>query len=143
MGRILIIGAIVLVIWAGMEIQANGINGAFNGLFAPAGQAEAEAITSTRSGMPSKRAKNATTDCSKSTPSSPNRGSPWCAVSRASPPYTPAAIRCHPQIGLLAEDDLGDRIELHERSALVDLPDLGIAVVFLDGVLGREAVAAE
>jgi hypothetical protein len=47
MGRILIIGAIVLVIWAGMEIQANGINGAFNGLFAPAGEAEAEAITST------------------------------------------------------------------------------------------------
>jgi hypothetical protein len=47
MGRILIIGAIVLVIWAAMEIQTYGINGAFNGLFAPAGQAEAEAITST------------------------------------------------------------------------------------------------
>ena len=47
MGRILIIGAIVLVVWAAMEIQTYGINGAFNGLFAPAGQAEAEAITST------------------------------------------------------------------------------------------------
>jgi len=47
MGRILIIGAIVLVIWTAMEIQTYGIDGAFNGLFAPAGQAEAEAITST------------------------------------------------------------------------------------------------
>jgi len=47
MGRILIIGAIVLAIWAGMEIHTYGIEGAFNGLFAPAGQAEAEAITST------------------------------------------------------------------------------------------------
>ena len=47
MGRILIIGAIVLAIWAAMEIQTYGIDGAFNGLFAPAGQAEAEAITST------------------------------------------------------------------------------------------------
>jgi len=47
MGRILIIGAIVLVIWAGLEIQNNGLEGAFNGFFAPAGQKEAEAITST------------------------------------------------------------------------------------------------
>ncbi len=47
MGKILIIGAIVLVVWAGMEIQTYGVEGAFNGLFAPAGQAEAEAITST------------------------------------------------------------------------------------------------
>jgi hypothetical protein len=47
MGKILIIGAIVLVIWVGLEIQNNGIEGAFNGFFAPAGQAEAEAITST------------------------------------------------------------------------------------------------
>jgi hypothetical protein len=47
MGRILIIGAIVLVIWAGMEIQTYGIEGAFNGLFAPAGREEAEQITST------------------------------------------------------------------------------------------------
>jgi hypothetical protein len=47
MGKIMIIGAIVLVVWAGMEIQTHGVEGAFNGLFAPAGQAEAEAITST------------------------------------------------------------------------------------------------
>ena len=47
MGKILMIGAIVLVVWAGMEIQANGLEGAFNGLFAPAGQEEAKAITST------------------------------------------------------------------------------------------------
>lgn len=47
MGRILIIGAIVLVVWAGLEIQNNGLEGAFNGFFAPAGQKEAEAITST------------------------------------------------------------------------------------------------
>jgi len=47
MGKILIIGAIVLVVWAGLEIQTYGIEGAFNGLFAPAGQAEAEAIAST------------------------------------------------------------------------------------------------
>ncbi len=47
MGKILIIGAIVLVVWAGLEIQTNGVEGAFTGLFAPAGQEEAEAITST------------------------------------------------------------------------------------------------
>jgi hypothetical protein len=47
MGKILIIGAIVLVVWVGMEIQNKGVEGAFNGFFAPAGQAEAEAITST------------------------------------------------------------------------------------------------
>ena len=47
MGRILVIGAIVLVVWVGLEIQSNGVEGAFNGFFAPAGQAEAEAITST------------------------------------------------------------------------------------------------
>ena len=47
MGRILIIGVIVLIVWAGLEIQSNGIEGAFNGFFAPAGQKEAEAITST------------------------------------------------------------------------------------------------
>jgi hypothetical protein len=47
MGKILIIGAIVLVVWAGLEIQTNGVEGAFNGLFAPAGQEEAERITST------------------------------------------------------------------------------------------------
>ncbi len=47
MGKILIIGAIVLGVWAGLEIQTYGIEGAFNGLFAPAGQAEAEAIAST------------------------------------------------------------------------------------------------
>ena len=47
MGKILVIGAIVLVVWAGLEIQTNGVEGAFNGLLAPAGQAEAEAITST------------------------------------------------------------------------------------------------
>ncbi|HEX9813420.1 MAG TPA: hypothetical protein VGB31_00570 [Myxococcota bacterium] len=47
MGKILIIGAIVLVIWVGLEIQNNGIEGAFNGFFAPAGQEEAERVTST------------------------------------------------------------------------------------------------
>ena len=47
MGKVMLIGAIVLVVWAGMEIQAKGVDGAFNGLFAPAGQEEAEAITST------------------------------------------------------------------------------------------------
>jgi hypothetical protein len=47
MGKILIIGAIVLVVWAGLEIQTYGVEGAFNGLFAPAGMEEAEAITST------------------------------------------------------------------------------------------------
>ena len=47
MGKILIIGAIVLVVWAGLEIQTNGLEGAFNGFFAPAGMEEAEAITST------------------------------------------------------------------------------------------------
>ena len=47
MGKILIIGAIVLVVWAGLEIQTYGVEGAFNGLFAPAGTEEAEAITST------------------------------------------------------------------------------------------------
>jgi hypothetical protein len=47
MGKILIIGAIVVVVWAGMEIQTYGVEGAFNGLFAPAGMEEAEQITST------------------------------------------------------------------------------------------------
>ena len=47
MGKIVIIGTIVLVVWASMEIQTNGVDGAFNGLFAPAGMEEAEAITST------------------------------------------------------------------------------------------------
>ncbi len=47
MGKVMLIGAIVLVVWAGMEIQTKGVDGAFNGLFAPAGQEEAEAITST------------------------------------------------------------------------------------------------
>jgi len=47
MGRIVIIGAIVVAIWVGLEIQNNGIEGAFNGLFAPAGQEEAERVTST------------------------------------------------------------------------------------------------
>ena len=47
MGKILIIGAIVLVVWAGLEIQTYGLQGAFNGFFAPAGMEEAEAITST------------------------------------------------------------------------------------------------
>ena len=43
----------------------------------------------TASEMPSKRAKNATTDCSKSTPSSPNRGSPQRAASRTPRPTRP------------------------------------------------------
>jgi len=43
----LIIAAILLVVWAGLEIQNNGLEGAFNGFFAPAGQKEAEVITST------------------------------------------------------------------------------------------------
>jgi hypothetical protein len=47
MGKVMMIGAIVLVVWAGLEIQTYGVEGAFNGLFAPAGQEEAEAITST------------------------------------------------------------------------------------------------
>jgi hypothetical protein len=47
MGKILVIGAIVLVVWAGLEIQTYGLEGAFNGLFAPAGTEEAEKITST------------------------------------------------------------------------------------------------
>ncbi len=47
MGKILVIGTIVLVVWAGMEIQTYGVEGAFNGFFAPAGMKEAEAITST------------------------------------------------------------------------------------------------
>ena len=47
MGKILVIGTIVLVVWAGLEIQTYGVDGAFNGLFAPAGTEEAEAITST------------------------------------------------------------------------------------------------
>jgi len=47
MGKILIIGAIVLVVWASLEIQTYGLEGAFNGFFAPAGMEEAEAITST------------------------------------------------------------------------------------------------
>jgi hypothetical protein len=47
MGKITIIGAIVLAVWAALEIQTYGIHGAFNGLFAPAGTEEAEAITST------------------------------------------------------------------------------------------------
>ncbi len=47
MGKILLIGTIVLVVWASMEIQTYGVEGAFNGLFAPAGIEEAEAITST------------------------------------------------------------------------------------------------
>ncbi|HXV37650.1 MAG TPA: hypothetical protein VEC18_10905 [Myxococcota bacterium] len=46
MGRIAIIGAVVLAVWVGLEIQNKGIEGAFNGLFAPAGQAEAEAAMS-------------------------------------------------------------------------------------------------
>ena len=41
MGKILIIGAIVLVVWAGLEIQTYGLEGAFNGFFAPAGMEEA------------------------------------------------------------------------------------------------------
>ncbi len=58
MGKILIIGAIVLVVWVGLEIQNNGLEGAFNGFFAPAGQAEAEAVTSTprRAGQSVQRA---------------------------------------------------------------------------------------
>ncbi len=47
MGKIFVIGSIVLVVWAGLEIQTYGVEGAFNGLFAPAGMKEAEAITST------------------------------------------------------------------------------------------------
>jgi len=47
MGKVLLIGAIVLVAWASLEIQTHGVEGAFNGLFAPAGQEEAKAITST------------------------------------------------------------------------------------------------
>jgi hypothetical protein len=47
MGKIWIIGTIVLVVWVELEIQTKGLEGAFNGLFAPAGQEEAEAITST------------------------------------------------------------------------------------------------
>ncbi len=47
MGKVMLIGAIVLVVWAGLEIQTHGVEGAFNGLFAPAGQEEARAITST------------------------------------------------------------------------------------------------
>ncbi len=47
MGKILVIGAIVLVVWVGLEIQSKGVEGAFNGFFAPAGMEEAEAITST------------------------------------------------------------------------------------------------
>jgi len=81
MGKILIIGAIVLVVWAGMEIQTYGVEGAFNGFFAPAWKRPKPSRArpnelATASGKPSKRAKNATTDCSNSTPSSPNRASP-------------------------------------------------------------------
>jgi hypothetical protein len=47
MGKVMVIGAIVLVVWAGLEIQTKGVEGAFNGFFAPAGMEEAEAITST------------------------------------------------------------------------------------------------
>jgi hypothetical protein len=47
MGKVMMIGAIVLVVWAGLEIQTHGVEGAFNGLLAPAGQKEAEAVTST------------------------------------------------------------------------------------------------
>ncbi len=47
MGKIWVIGAIVVAVWVGLEIQTNGVDGAFNGLFAPAGQEEAKAITST------------------------------------------------------------------------------------------------
>ena len=47
MGKIWVIGAIVVAVWVGLEIQTNGVEGAFNGLFAPAGMEEAEAITST------------------------------------------------------------------------------------------------
>jgi hypothetical protein len=47
MGKVMLIGAIVLVVWAGMEIQTNGVEGAFGGVFAPAGMEEAEQITST------------------------------------------------------------------------------------------------
>ena len=47
MGKVMLIGAIVLVVWAGLEIQTKGVEGAFNGLFAPVGMEEAEAITST------------------------------------------------------------------------------------------------
>jgi len=47
MGKVMMIGAIVLVVWAGLEIQTHGLEGAFNGIFASAGQKEAEAITST------------------------------------------------------------------------------------------------
>ncbi len=43
----MVIGAIVLAVWIGMEIQTYGVEGAFNGFFAPAGQEEAKAITST------------------------------------------------------------------------------------------------
>jgi hypothetical protein len=47
MGKIWVIGAIVVAVWVGLEIQTNGVEGAFNGLFAPAGMEEAEQITST------------------------------------------------------------------------------------------------
>lgn len=47
MGKVMLIGAIVLVVWASLEIQTHGVEGAFNGLFAPVGQEEARAITST------------------------------------------------------------------------------------------------
>jgi hypothetical protein len=46
MGKIWVIGAIVVAVWVGLEIQTHGVEGAFNGLFAPAGMEEAEAVTS-------------------------------------------------------------------------------------------------
>ena len=43
----------------------------------------------------------------------------------------------------LAQDLLGDRLQLQVGRALVDLPDLGVAVQLLDRVVLDEAVAAE
>ena len=43
---------------------------------------------------------------------------------------------------LAAQHQLGDGRQLHVRRALVDLADLAVAEIFLDGIILGEAVAA-
>jgi hypothetical protein len=42
MGSALKIAAVVLVVWIGFELQTNGVNGAFGGIFASANSSETE-----------------------------------------------------------------------------------------------------
>src|SRR3990172_2439925 len=63
---------------------------------------------------------------------------------RSLAPVTRATFPRIPRSTLsILQDRLGDGVELHERGPLVDLPDLGVPVELLHGVLARVPVAAE